>query len=137
MKIIRVRRGFTTNSSGANEYLEVPPDIPQEPAEPAEPDAAPAKVATDAAPAPAPVATDAAPARRDAARDGGVATVAARQPDTAPPSGTGTPTSGNVLMLVLVLVGVIVLFATERVIRSARRRLAMRRPAGPSGDPHG
>jgi hypothetical protein len=136
MRIIRVRRGFTTNSSGANEYLETPPDIPQEPADAYEADgadAAPAKAAGDAAASavikgvfvPSPPA-------RERSGDAGVESVAA-QPDGGVPGAAPSPVSGNVLVLLLVLVGVAALFAVERAIRFARQRVGGRRRVNSGG----
>lgn len=136
MRIIRVRRGFTTNSSGANEYLETPPDIPQESADAYEADgadAAPTAAGGDAAASavikgvfvPSPPASTAPPASSDA----GVASVAV-QPDGVAPAAASSPVSSNVFVLLLVLVGVAALFAVERTIRALRRRL---RGAGRGG----
>lgn len=136
MRIIRVRRGFTTNSSGANEYLEVPPDIPVEPDdadEEDEADAGPANATGDAAASAVikGVFVPSPPPPGDTSGDGGVASVTA--PDGGVPGPAHSPVSGNVLVLLLVLVGVATLFAVERAIRFARRRLRGGRPGGGDG----
>lgn len=123
MKILRVRRGFTTNSSGDNEYISPTPPPPS-----------PSKTARDASSS-ADAGTadarsaDASPeaAVRDAEADAEqvdaeVASVGVRlSPDTSPaPSGTGS--YGSALTLIWVVVGVLVMFVSERVLRLVWRR---------------
>ena len=148
MKILRVRKGFTTNSSGDNEFF--PPAPPPTPIWRTG-DASPDGGRTDAGPG------DAAPVHRhDAApdaqpRDGvphehhdaapeaspgdaGQPAATTTQPDAspAPPANSGAWPGGASAVGWIVL-GVAGLFVAERAIRSLLRRLKKPPPPGEDG----
>jgi hypothetical protein len=102
MKILRILRGFTTNSSGANEYITTgrPPSVKESVAEAgAEADASSTSPAPDAA----------------------VTGAAAQQPG--PGTSTGTGTVGNASVLMYMILGVLLLFSVTPLVRFIRRKL--------------
>jgi hypothetical protein len=133
MRIIRVRRGFTTNSSSANDYLS-PPEAPAPAVQyipvgpivvaPAiAPDAAASGIPTDAGTGPAPAA-----ASRAAPADAGIPAVAATEPDAGRPVASTGPTGGSILLLNVVILlvflgGLVGLFGSSRIVRYVRQRL--------------
>jgi Tfp pilus assembly protein FimV len=102
MKILRILRGFTTNSSGANEYLPSAraPSVKEPVAEAgAEADA------SSTSPAP----------------DAGITGTAAQPPG--PRDSTGSSPMGNASVLMYLMICVLLLFSVGPVIRYVRRRL--------------
>lgn len=126
MKILRVRRGFTTNSSGANEYVESPSTetavpLANQPGGVAAP--TPAQPAPAAKPANPALAKTAAPGAPPASpTDQGMTGAATGQPLSCREACTGSTTIGNAFILLTFIFCVLLLFAVERVIRVVRRR---------------
>lgn len=106
MRILRIRRGFTTNSSGANEYL------------PSDGGAMPSSVAS----VPSALRSAYASASgRAASRDAGVSSSLSTTPSAPRPDREGRPMS-NTSAFGLVVLAVLGAFAAGPVLRWVRRR---------------
>ena len=116
MRILRIRRGFTTNSSGTNEYLKPgakPAGASPGPTTPTTVLRPPSTTPTTVAPA--------APGDREAA-----STLSASSPATAPGPHC-TPTGAMVLAWALIIAGAAI--ALARVVRLVARKMRSRRKA--------
>jgi len=105
MKILRIRRGYTTNSSAYTEWLPPPPETP---------------AAGQSAQGAAPAATPATPAA-SAAGTGPAVPAATVQPVSSQPA---SPLGGNALVIGGLAGALVVVFAIERLIRRLRRKSA-------------
>jgi|UPI000731EF95 hypothetical protein len=102
MKILRLRRGYTTNSSAYTEWLPPPPQAPAA----GQTQAAPGAPATAALPTPGTPATPA------------VAAPAPHGVSAPPPS----PAAGNSLVIGGLVAALVAVFVGERVLRRRKRR---------------
>lgn len=125
MKILRVRRGFTTNSSGDNEYISPtpPPPAPSKTARDASTaDARSADARSGDAGADAEVREAEVDAEHVQRADAEIASVEVRLTPDASPAPTGMGSHGSALTLIWVVVGVVVMFVAERILRLVWRR---------------